>query len=142
MRLFHFNMVKMPSFYPVFRLGCQRHFIGCPFGTSRKKHQPFPVAYRIFYSTRFIYYLILLVAAFCRDELLSRSLPTRRKSWEREGFGEGKGNLSPERFPFPSPSFPLRALHNGVKRGDGKGAAATPPFKDDLGNVTLGEKFL
>ena len=61
---------------------------------------------------------------------------------EREGFGEGKGNLSPERFPFPSPSFPLRALHNGVKRGDGKGAAAAPPFKDDLGNVTLGEKFL
>ena len=103
MRLFHFNMVKMPSFYPVFRLGCQRHFIGCPFGTSRKKHQPFPVAYRIFYSTRFIYYLILLVAASCRNELLLRSLPTRRKPWE------GKGTLSGERLflSFHSPTSPF-----------------------------------
>ena len=39
-------------------------------------------------------------------------------------------------------SISLRALHNGVKRGDGEGAAAAPSFKDDLGNVALGKKFL
>ena len=42
----------------------------------------------------------------------------------------------------PSSISPLRALHNGVKRGDGEGAAAAPSFKDDLGNVALGKKFL
>ena len=51
----------------------------------------------------FIYYLILLVAASCRNELLLRSLPTRRKSWE------GKGTLSGERFFlfFHSPHLPF-----------------------------------
>ena len=39
-------------------------------------------------------------------------------------------------------SISLRALHNGVKRGDGEGAAAAPSFKDDLGNVALGKEFL
>ena len=105
MWLFHFrSIVKMPSFYSVFCLGCQRHFIGCPFGTSRKKHQPFPVAQPDFFiQFIFIYYLILLVAASCRNELLLRSLPTRRKSWE------GKGTLSGERFLlfFHSPTSPF-----------------------------------
>ena len=95
---------------------------------------------------QFISFIILpywwLLSAGTRTPFAQPPHQTKVLGGEREGIGEGKGKLSPERFPVPSPSFPLRALHNGVKRGDGKGAAAAPPFKDDLGNVTLGENFL
>ena len=41
---------------------------------------------------------------------------------EREGFGEGKGNLSPERFPFPSPMLhAFTGLNNSQNPAMSKG---------------------
>ena len=104
------------------------------------------ISHFLWHTGFFIQFILIYFVGGCflpeRTPFAQPPHQTKVLGGEREGFGEGKGNLSPERFPFPSPSFPLRALHNGVKRGDGKGAAAAPPFKDDLGNVTLGEKFL
>ena len=100
MWLFHFrSMVKMPSFYSVFCLGCQRHFIGCPFGTSRKKHQPFPVAHRIFYSIHS--YL------FCWWLLPAGTNSFRVASPPDESLGREKEIFLEKDFSFSSTASPL-----------------------------------
>ena len=90
MRLFHFNMVKMPSFYPVFSFGMPEAFYWLSLWNFKKETSAISCGTPDFLFNSFLF--ILLVAASCRNELLSRSLPTRWKPWE------GKGNFSGERF--------------------------------------------
>ena len=102
MWLFHFrSIVKMPSFYSVFCLGCQRHFIGCPFGTSRKKHQPFSVAHRIFIQ------LVSFIILSCWWLLPAGTNSFRVASPPAESLGRGKEPFLEKDFSFPSTAPPL-----------------------------------
>ena len=101
MWLFHFrSMVKMPSFYSVFCLGCQRHFIGCPFETSRKKYQPVPVAHRIFIQ------LVSFIILSCWWLLPAGTNSFRAASPPAESLGREKEIFLEKDFSFSSTAPP------------------------------------
>ena len=91
---------KCRHFILFFRLGCQRHFIGCPFGTSRKKHQPFSVAHRIFIQ------LVSFIILSCWWLLPAGTNSFRVASPPAESLGRGKEPFLEKDFSFPSTAPP------------------------------------